>query len=112
MSSRGRGGKPLVIFQSLPVVLRHLRGERPRAEVSSGSGIAEEHLLVLEYRPGRPARAMRLDTLDALLRYYRVDLARLGELLAAAERDELETHFRTKRKPRPANGQAETGKQL
>ena len=110
MSSRGRGVKPLVIFRSLSVVLRHLRGDRPRAEVSSGSGIAEEHLLVLEYRPGQPERGMRLDTLDALLRYYRVDLVRLGELLAAAERGELETHFRTKRKARAANGR--TDKQL
>src|SRR4029079_9175202 len=50
--------KPLVIFRNLPVVLRHLRGGRPRAEVASGSGIAAEHLAVLEYRPGRPLPKM------------------------------------------------------
>jgi len=97
--------KPLVIFRNLPVVLRHLRGDRPRAEVASGSGIAAEHLALLEYRPGRPLPKMtcRLQTLDALLRHYQVDLARLSELLAAAEGGNLDTSFRQTRRKIPKN---------
>jgi hypothetical protein len=92
--------RPGVIFRNLPVVLRYLRGSRPRAEVASGAGITPQHLGVLEYRSGRPLpnRTIRLDTLDALLCYYRVDLTRLSELLWEAERGNLDTSFRRTRR--------------
>lgn len=91
---------PGVIFRNLPVVLRYLRGSQPRAEVASGAGISPHHLGLLEYRPGQPLpnRTIRLDTLDAILCYYRVDLTRLSELLWEAERGDLDTSFRRTRR--------------
>ena len=92
--------RPGVIFRNLPVVLRYLRGSRPRAEIASGAGITPQHLAVIEFQPGRPlpTRSIRLDTLDALLCYFRVDLTRLSELLWEAERGNLDTSFRRTRR--------------
>jgi hypothetical protein len=87
--------KPLMLFAGLPEVLRLLRGRRGVPEVARGTGLAPEHLYLLEVRPARryggrirPARAAktpRLDTLDVLLRYYGVSLSKLEQLLQEAQ---------------------------
>jgi hypothetical protein len=83
--------KPLVLFAGLPVVLRKLRGERPVREVAAGAGLAKEHLALVEHRQPRKfgqrvlqeraGKTPRLDTLDCLLRYYKVSLSELEVLL-------------------------------
>lgn len=87
--------KPLVLFVGLPEVLREIRGKSTLREVARGTGLAEEHLRTLEPRPqrkwggkdlpSRPGKIPRLDTLDALLRYYGLSLAELEERLKALQ---------------------------
>jgi transcriptional regulator with XRE-family HTH domain len=94
-SLQGRSSKELVVFARLPVVLRYLRGRRSLREVARGTGLAAEHLSVLEERvprkhgsrtlSARKGQTPRLDTLDVLLRYYGVSLSELGSLLVAAQ---------------------------
>jgi len=90
-SLHGRSSKELVVFARLPAVLRQLRGRRSLREVARGTGLAAEHLSVLEERAprkyggrnlsARPGKTPRLDTLDVLLRYYGISLCELERLL-------------------------------
>jgi hypothetical protein len=87
--------RPLVLFARLPIVLRNLRGKKSLREVAEGTGLAKEHLALLEPRPtrrrrgevleGRSGRTPRLDTLDVLLRYYGISLFDLAELLKGTQ---------------------------
>ena len=93
--------RPLVLFARLPIVLRNLRGKKSLREVAEGTGLAKEHLALLEPRPprrrrgevleGRSGRTPRLDTLDVLLRYYGISLFDLGELLKEAQDPQCST---------------------
>ena len=83
--------RPLVLFARLPIVLRILRGSKSLSEVAAGTGLAKEHLALLEPRPprtyggkvlkGRAGKTPRIDTLDTLLRYYGISLFDLDRLL-------------------------------
>jgi hypothetical protein len=80
-----------MLFVHLPAVLRKLRGKKSLKEIAEGTGLAKEHLALLEPRPPRrhggsilPERAgktPRIDTLDILLCYYGISLSELGRLL-------------------------------
>jgi transcriptional regulator with XRE-family HTH domain len=108
------GVKPLVLFRNLSMVLRHLRGRRNLREVAEAAGVAPQHLSLLEYRPARQygsrnlperaGKAIRLDTLDLLLRYYGISLSELDGLLRAADEGRLETKFKNRRR-RKESGQ-------
>lgn len=83
--------QPLVVFAQLPLVIKKLRGKKSLKEVAEGTGLPIEDLVLLEPRPSRrrgtkvipecAGETPRLDTLDSLLRFYKVSLSSLEALL-------------------------------